>query len=117
MRGKGGKCGCWCRKILHVRGLGFYNMKNKGLNRNKILLLVWVLLVYSSSRIFRRLRPSLAPVGIVAETRHRMGCDSFPRLAHGRGERPRKSENSWATSIFTSKIKHRKLLHKPLPIH
>ena len=44
MRGKGGKCGCWCRKILHVRGLGFYNMKNKGLNRNKILLLVWVLL-------------------------------------------------------------------------
>ncbi len=29
-----------------------------------------------------------------------MGYDSLPRLAHGREERSRKSENSWATSIY-----------------
>ncbi len=54
---------------------------------------------YSSPMNFRPLRPPLAPLGVVAETRHSPGYDSFPRLAQGREEQPRKTENPWATSI------------------
>ncbi len=58
--------------------------------------------VYSSPISFRPLRLLFAPVGVVAETRHGMGHGSLPRLAHGREERSRESEKSWAMSIQPS---------------
>ena len=48
------------------------------------------LLPYLSSTNFRPIRPLLVPVGVVADTRHGMSHDSFPRLARWREEGARR---------------------------
>jgi len=48
---------------------------------------------------FRQLRPPLAVLGFVAETRHSPRYDSFPRRAQNPEERPRKTKNPGTTGI------------------
>ena len=61
------------------------------------------MVVYPSHMDFRQVRAPLALLGVIAKTLHSFRYDSFPRLAEGREEPPRKTENPSAMgTVWTS---------------